>query len=52
MFYNGIGYSRLIRGVYRNRSAIIIQRWWRNQLLKRMFRRIVLQTIKEDFVLR
>jgi hypothetical protein len=43
-------YSRLIVDIYRTRSAIIIQRWWRNQLVKKIFRKIIYGNYHFDFV--
>jgi len=52
MLYDGLGHSRLISVIYRTRSAILIQRWWRNQLVKRLFRKIISEKIQREIVLR
>jgi hypothetical protein len=52
MLYNGVGNSRLITSIYRTRSTILIQRWWRNQLAKRLFREIISERIKRENILR
>jgi hypothetical protein len=52
MLYHGLGRSRLIGVIYRTRSAILIQRWWRNQLAKRLFRKIISERIQREILLR
>mgnify|MGYP000885504586 CR=1 FL=1 len=49
MLYDGLGHPHLISFIYRIHSAILIQRWWRN----RLFRKIISERIiQKEIVLR